>query len=543
MPTADSLEEFATSAVAYVRVSTDHQRFSADRQQTVISEYATAHRYKVLRSYIDLGKSGLSLKGRHGLRNLLADALRPDHDFSAILVYDISRWGRFQDPDQAAYYEFLCRQAGVAVHYCAEPFENDFSPMTGIWKGLKRVMAHEYSRELSERVARAKLQQARLGFKQGGPLIYGFRRQLCDEHGNPRVVLKLGQAKAIRSDRIRFIGGPDEELEIVRIIFDLYVRREFSVERTARYLRDHGVPGKDGRPWTSGMVRSVLGSELCIGRYIYNRTTAPFQTRRRKNPKNLWTQASTKMESIVPEALFAEAQTCLAERKSVKLDSEKLLDDLRALFKEKGRLSMTLIDEAPCMAARATYKSHFGTITEAYRRIGYVEPFCTDGWKRAWSREELRRDLVELYHTHGYLTGELINKAPNLPSHQAVRKRIGSMGQIHEFIGIKPLSHGETLRAANARFKVLRGYSVQAYPRKKHFSQEFMIERLKALLDKEGYLSAPLIKADPTLPSVTTIIERFGSVIAAYNAAGWSVDHSAITTFQLTRRYAARNVQ
>jgi hypothetical protein len=24
-------------------------------------------------------------------------------------VYDVSRWGRFQDPDEAAHYEFLCK--------------------------------------------------------------------------------------------------------------------------------------------------------------------------------------------------------------------------------------------------------------------------------------------------------------------------------------------------------------------------------------------------------------------------------------------------
>ena len=104
------------SAVAYVRMSSDHQRFSVETQEDAIAAYARARGYIVVRRYADLGKSGLSLKGRHGLRNLLADSLRPERDFEAILVYDISRWGRFRDPDQAAYYEFLCRQAGISVH-------------------------------------------------------------------------------------------------------------------------------------------------------------------------------------------------------------------------------------------------------------------------------------------------------------------------------------------------------------------------------------------------------------------------------------------
>jgi len=41
--------------------------------------------------------------------------------YKAILVYDVSRWGPFQDNDEAAHYEFLCKSTGVPVHYCAEP--------------------------------------------------------------------------------------------------------------------------------------------------------------------------------------------------------------------------------------------------------------------------------------------------------------------------------------------------------------------------------------------------------------------------------------
>ena len=43
------------------------------------------------------------------------------------------------DIDESAHYEFLLRQAGVAVAYCAESFENDGTPMAAIFKSLKRV--------------------------------------------------------------------------------------------------------------------------------------------------------------------------------------------------------------------------------------------------------------------------------------------------------------------------------------------------------------------------------------------------------------------
>jgi len=60
---------------------------------------------------------------------------------------------------------------------------------------LKRVMAGEYSRELSVKLARAKRQQAKLGFRQGGQLTIGFRRLLVDPARNPRQVLNSGERK------------------------------------------------------------------------------------------------------------------------------------------------------------------------------------------------------------------------------------------------------------------------------------------------------------------------------------------------------------
>ena len=69
-----------------------------------------------------------------------------------ILVYDVSRWGRFQDSDEAAAYEFLCKNAGIPVHYCAEQFSNDGTQPSSIMKALKRTMAAEFSRELSVKV-------------------------------------------------------------------------------------------------------------------------------------------------------------------------------------------------------------------------------------------------------------------------------------------------------------------------------------------------------------------------------------------------------
>lgn len=112
-------------AAQYLRMSTDRQASSIGHQRATIAAYAMAHGYDISRTYIDEGISGLIIEERSGLKSLLADVLSGGPDFDVILVYDVSRWGRFQNPDQAAHYEFICVEAGVRVEYCAEMFAND----------------------------------------------------------------------------------------------------------------------------------------------------------------------------------------------------------------------------------------------------------------------------------------------------------------------------------------------------------------------------------------------------------------------------------
>lgn len=139
---------FGGRAAEYVRMSTEHQQYSTENQRDKIRDYAARRGFEIVRTYADEGKSGLRIDGRQALQNLIADVANGKADFSVILVYDVSRWGRFQDADESAYYEYICRRAGIQVAYCAEQFENDGSPVSTIVKGVKRAMAGEYSREI-----------------------------------------------------------------------------------------------------------------------------------------------------------------------------------------------------------------------------------------------------------------------------------------------------------------------------------------------------------------------------------------------------------
>ena len=154
-----------------------------------IGRYAEGRKMQIVRTYSDEARSGLNIEGRNGLRDLIRDVETGRADYTDVLVYDVSRWGRFQDVDESAYYEYICKRANVRVHYCAEQFENDGSLSSTLLKTIKRTMAGEYSRELSVKVFAGQCRLIEHGFRQGGSAGYGLRRQLIDQDRNPKEIL------------------------------------------------------------------------------------------------------------------------------------------------------------------------------------------------------------------------------------------------------------------------------------------------------------------------------------------------------------------
>ena len=114
-------------AAQYIRMSTDKQDLSPSLQKDAIAAYAAAREMEIVASYEDEGRSGVHLKNRPALLKLLHDVTE-SKQFSTVLVYDVSRWGRFQDTDAAAYHEYHCRLHGVDVVYVAEMFGAEVNP-------------------------------------------------------------------------------------------------------------------------------------------------------------------------------------------------------------------------------------------------------------------------------------------------------------------------------------------------------------------------------------------------------------------------------
>jgi DNA invertase Pin-like site-specific DNA recombinase len=248
-------------AAEYVRMSTEHQQYSTENQSEVIRRYAEEHGMEIVRTYADDGKSGLNVAGRDALKRLIADVDSGTANFEVILVYDVSRWGRFQNADESAFYEYLCSRANVEVHYCAEPFVNDGSLPSTLLKTIKRTMAGECSRELSVRVFAGQCRLIELGFRQGGPPGYGLRRLLVDLNRNPKQILNGGERKSLQTDRIILVPGPPEEVAVVREIYRRFTDdRESEREIAAALNISETTVKRDwafGRAWLLDYLRGT----------------------------------------------------------------------------------------------------------------------------------------------------------------------------------------------------------------------------------------------------------------------------------------------
>jgi len=322
-------------------MSTDHQKYSTLNQQDAIAVYAANRGLTIVCTYKDEGKSGLHIERRGALQRLIGDVKARRTDFEFILVYDVSRWGRFQDVDESAYYEFICKEAGIQVLYCAEQFENDGSLASAIHKTLKRGMAGEFSRDLSTKVFAGQCRIVRLGFHKGGPPGYGLRRFLLNDGQIPKMQLERGQQKSLQTDRIVLVPGPAAEVDIVRRIFSAFVQERKSVRLITWGLNELQIPNALGNPWSTRNVVDILTNERYIGNIVFNRTSFKLQQKRVVNPPEMWVRRDNAFEPIVSRDIFIAAQALIAQRRRPRSAQQKL-DRLNASTREKEALSQEI---------------------------------------------------------------------------------------------------------------------------------------------------------------------------------------------------------
>lgn len=308
---SSTFRQIHKKAVAYYRHSAeDKQENSVAIQRQHTEQFAYKNNIEIIHEEADEGKSGL-LANRPAFERLFMNWIENPNapSFDYVFVYDVSRWGRFQDQDQAAYYTHLCKKYGKEVIYVSRGFPDTSNPLiSSLETSIHRYMAAEYSRQLSEKVFYGCVKVSQQGYSAGGTAAYGMIRQLLDINKNPIRILNTGEHKQIANERVSFTPKDDETTETVREIFNLFVKERYEIPDIVSYLNNKRILSATGKLWDKSKVIKILTNETYMGTRIYNRTWGRLKQKSHRNPRSEWIIVSNAFKGVVDDKIFKDAQ-------------------------------------------------------------------------------------------------------------------------------------------------------------------------------------------------------------------------------------------
>ncbi len=361
-------QEIRKRSVTYYRHSMqESQENSIPIQREHVREWAQEHGIEIIKEFADYGKSGLSIEHREQFSDMLDNWVKKRDDFDYVLVFDVSRWGRFQDTDLSAAYSAECKKHGKTVVYTSIGMPRDDDPLYPVYIGFERFRAAQYSRELSGKVFNGCKKVAEQGFRPGGTPPYGLRRLLLDEAREPVQVLKPGQRKSIQNQRVTLTPGGEEEVKVIRRIFTEFAKDRKQEREIADGLNRDGIPSPGKALWDAGKVRHILTNELYIGTMVYNKTSQRLLSPSRRNPKEEWVRTSGAFEGIIPKELYWQAQEIFEERRR-RYDPVHMLERLKHISREHGIVTRNLVNADLESPSACSYAKRFGSMDMAFQK-------------------------------------------------------------------------------------------------------------------------------------------------------------------------------
>ena len=364
---------FAKRAVAYYRHSAqERQENSVEIQQDQVRKFASDNGVEIIEEFIDRGKTGLITDGRDAFKKMLSGIETGKYDCDYVLVLDVSRWGRFQDTDTAAYYTSLCAMHGKPVIYTSIGFPPKSDLIHTLRINIERYQAANYSRELSSKVFKGCAKIASQGYRAGGMPPYAMHRLLLDERRQPVQELSPGQRKSIQNQRVTLTPGEPAQIAVVKRIFRVFTQGRKSPKQIACTLNAEGVPSPGDAEWTASAVSGILTNELYAGTMVYNKTTQRLKSPSRSNPHEDWVRTANAFPAIIERSVFDHAQAVMAkarEEHAKKYSEEDMVERLRAVYERYGIVHSSLIAHEHGMVSAGTYAQRFGGMTGAYQRL------------------------------------------------------------------------------------------------------------------------------------------------------------------------------
>ena len=327
----------STKCYIYTRVSTSMQvdGYSLDAQREKLRKYAEYEGMTIVGEYSDEGFSGKNIQGRHEFQRMLADIEACKDGISFVLVFKLSRFGR----NAADVLNSLQIMQDFGVNLiCVEDGIDSSKDSGKLMISVLSAVAEIERENIRTQTMAGREQKAREGKWNGGFAPYGYK-------------LENGQLLIA-----------DDEVEVIRIIFDRYIHTNDGISGVAKYLNSHGftkklrqngsIPG-----FSANFVKKVLDNPVYMGKIAYGRrkTEKKLGTR---NEMHIVEQSDFPVYDGLHEAIVTEEDWNLAQekRKANAYRREKIHDPEHAHI-------LSGILKCPCCG-----KGMYGNISKAHSK-------------------------------------------------------------------------------------------------------------------------------------------------------------------------------
>ena len=240
-----------TKCYIYTRVSTAIQvdGYSLDAQKDKLRKYAEYEDMIVAAEYSDEGFSGKNIQGRVEFQRMLNYIQEGKDGVSYVLVFKLSRFGR--NAADVLNSLQLMQDFGVNL-ICVEDGIDSSKDSGKLMISILSAVAEIERENIRTQTMAGREQKAREGKWNGGFAPYGYRL----ENGNLVIA--------------------EDEVEVIRIIYDRYIHTNEGLSAVANYLNNHGYTKKLRQNGTipsfsSNFVKDVLDNPVYMGKIAYGR--------------------------------------------------------------------------------------------------------------------------------------------------------------------------------------------------------------------------------------------------------------------------------
>lgn len=265
--------------VIYIRVSSERQvqGFSLDGQRRYLSDWAQMEGMTVLEVYVEPGRSGKSITGREVFQKMLSDISTGAVKTDCVLVFKLSRFGR-NAKDILNSLTYIQRY-GVNL-ICKEDGLDSSTAMGRMMITILGAVAEVERGNIIIQSALGREEKARQGGWNSGVAPYGYR-------------LVNGKFEV-----------NEEEAQMVRRVFDMFVNQGMGYSTIAAYLNKQGIvklPTAHPRhrpftDWSAYHIKRILDNIAYTGRVAFGKT----KTERIPGTENEYRRVKSK-ECIVSE--------------------------------------------------------------------------------------------------------------------------------------------------------------------------------------------------------------------------------------------------